>query len=253
MRRLLLRARGLPDIEAAVEPGYVDDRLLGEPKSAQQKPPRLLWGELQRLILRLVAVLAGCYLLDLQELVLAAFTSVSCQAGVVRAGTNVTCEIVTASLSAETSLSITQLGGAGAIALLEGSGEHRYQVTFATAQAGFAGVRVSHQLFWSSATVEVHPAAAVGPVDVSCTPLRVHVGDTVRCAVVPRDRFGNPAEVEKPNSAPDDYFGVTAMGRADELAVHDTHVSFIARAAGRAGIVVILDGARTSSDVEVGD
>ena len=255
MRRFLLRARGLPDIETAEEPSDadVDDRLLGEPKSAHQKPERLDDQSLQGWILRLCAVLAGCYLLGVHELVLAAFTSISCHPadGTVRAGTNVTCEIVTAFLSSEMALSLTQIGSAGPIALVDGTQKHRYEVTFSTSKAGFAGVRVTHHLFWSSGSVEVMPASAFGRVEVNCDPPNVRMGQEVRCGIRPRDIYGNLAEVERPDGAAADYFSVAKTGSAGDLAVHDTFVSFFARAMGRAGISVTLNGVRTSSDVEV--
>eukprot|EP00966_Prymnesium_polylepis_P050824 1176849-Prymnesium_polylepis.1 len=76
-------------------------------------------------------------------------------------------------------------------------------------------------LFWSSATVEVLAGAATGRVEVACTPPRVRVGEEVRCTVVPRDRFGNVAEVEKPEGASSSYFSVAKTGVAGELTVHD--------------------------------
>ena len=44
---------------------------------------------------------------------------------------------------------------------------------------------------------------------------------------------------------------VARSGAAGELTVHDTFVSFVPQEAGLAGVVVTLDGVRTSSDVEV--
>ena len=255
--RLFRRSAPAADVEAAsvaaASTSYVDDRLLGEPKNADEKAPRE-GNSLQGWLLRLCAVLIGCYLTGLQELVFAGFTTVSCEprGGTVRAGTNVTCEIVTAPLSSETDLSITQLGHAGPIALLETAGrEHVYRVTFSTSRAGRAGVRVTHMLLWSSASVEVVPAAATGRVEVACTPRSVRVGEEVRCTVEPRDRFGNLAEVEKPEGASSSYFSVAHTGSAGELKVQDTFVAFSPNAAGRAGVAVTLDGVRSESEVQV--
>ena len=251
----LFRRAPAGDVEAAQAAAafYADDRLLGEPKSSAQKPPRE--GSAQGCLVRLGAVLVGCYLTGLHELVFAGFTTISCVPSVVRAGTNVTCQIMTAPLSSELDLSITQLGHAGPIALLEEAGreQHTYRVTFSTTHAGSAGVRVTHMLFWSTSNVEVQPAPATGSVEVACTPAHVRVGEEVRCAVTPRDQYGNIAEVEKPDGAASSYFSVTRTGNAGELSVHDSFVAFSASTAGRAGVAVTLDGIRSTSEVEVGD
>ena len=99
--------------------------------------------------------------------------------------------------------------------------------------------------------VEVLPGPAIGRVELSCAPRRVRVGEEVRCAVVPRDRFGNAADVEKPAGAPATYFSVARTGGAGEVVVHDAYVSFVAATVGRAGVAVTLDRVRVLDDVEV--
>ena len=52
------------------------------------------------------------------------------------------------------------------------------------------------------------------------------------------------------------YFSVSHLGSAHSLAIHDTHVTFVAGAAGdapsSAGIAVTLDGRRVESRIQVG-
>lgn len=90
-----------------------------------------------------------------------------------------------------------------------------------------------------------------GEPGLECAPKRVRVGEDVRCAVVPRDRFGNAADVEKPTGAPASYFSVARTGGAGEVVVQDASVSFAAAQVGRAGVAVTLDGVRVQDDVEV--
>jgi hypothetical protein len=245
--------RRAKDIEAAAGNSFVDDRLAAEPKAQTQKPRAGEDGGSSSLTtaLRICAVLAACYIVGVHELVFAAFVSVTCTPSVVPAGANVTCMVSTGSLSSEAELTITQTGTAGRLVLLSETAQ-AYLVSFSTRAAGVAGVRLSHSLiFWSSASVEVLPGPAVS-VDVLCAPPRVAAGTQVRCAVTPRDQFGNAAEVAKPAGVADDYFGVTQVGGATQLAVHDDHVSFVAGGAGaRAGVAVMLDGRRVESTVVV--
>ena len=153
-------------------------------------------------------------------------------------------------------LSITQLGVAGAL-VLTNDAQHRYTLTFATRVTGDAGVRATHLPFWSSSVVEVLADIAVS-VDVHCVPPRVSPGSDVRCAIEPRDRFGNVAEVEPPPSGVKNFFTVARLGNARDLVVHDTYVSFRAgappdgEASTSAGVVVTLDGRRVESTVSVG-
>ena len=224
---------------------YVDDRLSYEPKYKRKllpasKVPLLTW----------LAVMLVCYTLQLQEQLYAFFTSVRCEPPIVRAGTNVTCAISTFQLAHETDLSITQLGTAGPIVALS-TQPHAYRVRFSTAKAGGAGVRVQHVLASSWSMVEVLPGPAVGRVEVGCEPRRVAVGEEVRCTVVPRDRFGNHADVEKPADAPADYFSVRPTGGAGKVTVYDTYVSFAAVRGPLAGVVVTLGSARVEAQVDV--
>lgn len=243
----MLAHRSAATAESQPAAEYVDERLLGEPKSHTQKgrmgrtPPWLTW----------LAVIVFCYTVSLQEQLFALLTSVRCYPETVLAGANATCTITTFFLAAEADLSITQLGAAGPVALL-GAQPHRYDVSFSTATAGGAGVRVQHALVSSWSLIEVLPAPAAGKVEVSCAPQRVRPGQEVRCTVVPRDRFGNEADVEKPADAPASFFSVTRTGGAGELTVHDTYVAFAAGAEpGRAGVAVTLGGVRVEASVEV--
>jgi hypothetical protein len=231
---------------------YVDDRLSHEePKSRMQKlRSGGLLPERRTPLLTWLAIILLCYTVSLQEQVFALFTSVRCTPATVRAGTNATCSISTFQLAAETDLSITQLGEAGNI-VLRSTAPHAYQVSFSTAKAGGAGVRVKHALSTSWSMVEVLPGPAIGRVELECAPKRVRVGEDVRCAVVPRDRFGNAADVEKPTGAPASYFSVARTGGAGEVVVQDASVSFAAAQVGRAGVAVTLDGVRVQDDVEV--
>ena len=199
-------------------------------------------------ILPVVGLLAVFYLLDVQELVYAAFTSVSCDPPTVRAGVNVSCDVRTLALSRERGLTLTQLGFAGAL-VLERSAPHDYRVSFATNVSGRAGVLVEHGYFWTTSVVDVAPGpASPGHVEVACEPPRVAVGEQVRCKVVPCDEFWNPTEVEQTAAG---HFTVARSGSAGELTVHDDHVSFAATAAGRAGVVVTLGGRSRQHEVEV--
>ena len=230
---------------------YVDDRLSHEPKSRMQKlRSGGLLPERRTPLLTWLAIILLCYTVSLQEQIFALFTSVHCAPATVRAGTNATCSISTFQLAAETDLSITQLGEAGTI-VLRSTAPHAYQVGFSTVKAGGAGVRVKHALSTSWSMVEVLPGAAVGRVELDCLPKRVHVGEEVRCTIVPRDRFGNAADVEKPEGASASYFSVARTGGAGEVVVQDAFVAFAATKAGRAGVAVTLDGMRVQDDVEV--
>jgi hypothetical protein len=231
---------------------YVDDRLSHEePKSRMQKlRSGGLLRERRTPLLTWLAIILLCYTVSLQEQVFALFTSVHCSPATVPAGANVTCSISTFQLAAETDLSITQLGEAGSI-VLRSTAPHAYQVSFGTAKAGGAGVRVKHALSTSWSMVEVLPGPAIGRVELSCAPRRVRVGEEVRCAVVPRDSLGNAADVEKPAGAPATYFSVARTGGAGEVVVHDAYVSFVAATVGRAGVAVTLDRVRVLDDVEV--
>ena len=168
-----------------------------------------------------------------------------------RAGSNVTCTITRSALASESDLSITQVGGAGPIALV-GERATEYRVAFSTRAAGAAGVRVTHSLFWRNAWVQVL-AGPAATVDVACQPAQVAPQAQVSCAVTPRDLFGNAAEVEKPAGAAAIYFSVQAVGSARDIAVHDAHVTFVAGDASgsRAGIAVVLAGTRAESIVAV--
>lgn len=233
-----------------VESAFVDDRVLAEPKARSDKPATGAPTSLGVKILRLVVFLVACALLGVQDMLFAALTTVSCQPAVVRAGTNVTCDVRTGLFSTDADLSITQTGTAGMLWLLSES-VHSYRVAFATSRAGAAGVRLTHSIFWSRATVEVVPAAAA-TVEVLCAPPKVMAGAEVKCDVTPRDAFGNPADVEKPPGAADSYFSVSHVGGATALAVHDTYVSFVAGESGsRCGVAVVLDGRRVESVVQV--
>ena len=242
----------------AGQPAWEDDRL-AKPRSARLGDSRV------RRALRMAALTLACYLIGMHELVLALFTKVDCMPSEVQAGANVTCMIATGRLSSEVDLSITQTGAAGPIALLS-EAPHAYKIAFATTAAGAAGVRVSHSVFWSSSSIDVLAAPAEW-ADVSCAeqhhtagaehaamvPAVVAPGATVHCSVTPRDRFGNPAEVQRPSGAPSGYFAVSAIGGASQLAVHDTYVSFVAgMQAGRAGVAITLNGARVERTVQIG-
>ena len=72
---------------------------------------------------------AASYLLGIPELLLALGTSVRCgdATGLAAAGANVTCVVATAALASESDLSITQVGTAGTIALVnEAARTHDY-------------------------------------------------------------------------------------------------------------------------------
>ena len=183
----------------------------------------------------------------MQELVYAAFTSVSCEPPTVRAGTNVSCDVRTLALSRERGLTLTQLGFAGAL-VLERSAPHDYRVSFATNVSGRAGVLVEHGYLWTTSVVDVAPGpAAPGHVEVACEPPRVAVGEQVHCRVVPcggwaadrgRADGGRPITVARLES------------RRSEPTVHDDQKSFAAAAAGRAGVVVTLGGRSPVHEVE---
>lgn len=236
--------------------GFIDPRVTAqqaEPKAPSDKPQAsLAAGSLVIRLLRIIAALAASYLLGVHELLFAGFTHVSCAPNPVRAGANVTCKVRTGALSSDTDLSITQTGTAGQIALLSESA-HAYIIAFATRKTGAAGVSLSHSIFWSDASVEVI-AGQARSVDVDCTPKLAAADAEVRCAVTPRDVYGNPAEVEPGESGPASRFTVTHLGRATKLEVHDDYVSFVAASAGdgrKAGIAVSLDGRRVESIVNI--
>ena len=203
---------------------------------------------------RLAAALAGLTtLLVLLRVLPDAILAVECAPLVPTAGTNVTCSIRSRSGGAD--VRIVQQGTAGLITLLsdaaEGGGE--YRVSFATASAGPAGVRVVGPLIWRSVWVDV-VALAASTTDVSCAPARAVQGEEVRCAVVPRDVFGNLADVVTPPEAPAHYFSVSRIGAARDVTVHDADVSFVVGAGtgdARAGIAVTLDGRRSEATIEV--
>ena len=237
------------DVETGGNIAFVDPRT-GSSKTA--KPNKDASTSATAFYLRLGAALVACYLLGVQDLLLAALTSVNCQPSTIRAGSNVTCEITTGALSSEADLSITQTGSAGRIIMLSDVA-HAYRVAFSTRLAGQAGVRVSHSIFWSSASVEVIAKPAV-LVEIACEPKAAPVGSSVRCAVTPRDEYGNAAEVEKPEEGGDGhYFAVTHVGGAKDLAVHDADVSFVVggEVGSKAGIAVTLNGRRVEGTVEV--
>ena len=236
---------------------WVDDRLAGEPKAPGQKATRQGASHWPTRFFQAAAVIAACYIIGVHELVFAAFTSVHCTPSMVQAGRNVSCSISMGRFGSEADLSITQVGVAGQITLVDES-SHSYRIAFGTRKAGDAGVRVTHSMFWSTSWVEVVAAPAVS-IDVKCGPPRVALGTAVNCAVTPRDRFGNEGEVERPPGSESSYFSVYATGCARELVVHDAHVSLFAgdaasgsTACTRAGVSVILDGSTVSSAVDVG-
>ena len=239
------------DVETGGNIAFVDPRT-GSSKTAKPNKDAST-SSATAFYLRLGAALVACYLLGVQDLLLAALTSVNCQPSTIRAGSNVTCEITTGALSSEADLSITQTGSAGRIIMLSDVA-HAYRVAFSTRLAGQAGVRVSHSIFWSSASVEVIAKPAV-LVEIACEPKATPVGSSVRCAVTPRDEYGNAAEVEKPGGQDGDghYFAVTHVGGAKDLAVHDADVSFVVggEVGSKAGIAVTLNGRRVEGTVEV--
>lgn len=249
------RASAPDDIEEeASQSGYVDDRLREEPKLARHRIDQRR--SCPSLVLRICTCAVACYVLGVQDPILSFFTSVRCTPLRVSAGSNVTCVIETAPYSTDANLAIVPLGMAGPISLVDDGSSHRYRVTFSTAATGSAGVTVTHQVWSSSAGVEVvaAPCAVMDHrcyVDVACEPRRATVGTEVRCEVTPRDRFGNVAEIEPAAGVATGRFSVSRSRAAGELTVHDTFVSFVPQEAGLAGVVVTLDGVRTSSDVEV--
>ena len=228
----------------------MDDRLLREPTEHSQKR----WQQASistKQLLRVLALIVSAHLLGVLDFLCAVLTAVQCSPAIVIAGANVTCEITTGTLSSDADLSITQLGVAGVISLLN-EDAHLYRVSFTTQASGRAGLVVSHMLFWSTSTVEVLAGPAI-TVDVACAPHAVGLGSKVQCAVKPRDALGNMAEVSRPSDSSDSYFSVGALGSAHDLEVHDTYVSFIAGASGNAGIRVMLNGHRFESGVVVAD
>ena len=80
------------DVETGGNIAFVDPRT-GSSKTA--KPNKDANSSTAAFYLRLGAALVACYLLGVQDLLLAALTSVNCQPSTVRAGSNVTCEITT--------------------------------------------------------------------------------------------------------------------------------------------------------------
>ena len=87
----MLAHRSAATAESQPAAEYVDERLLGEPKSHTQKgrmgrtPPWLTW----------LAVIVFCYTVSLQEQLFALLTSVRCYPETVLAGANATCTITT--------------------------------------------------------------------------------------------------------------------------------------------------------------
>ena len=251
------------DLEAGV--AWVDPRtLVDEPTKVAPKlrPTR---GTNWRILatLKVFMIVSACYMVGIQELLLAAFTHVECVPTTVRAGANASCSIMTSLLATEQALSITQMGVAGAISLISESRSSmakEYRVAFATRNAGSAGVRVSHFIFWRTAAVEVLPGPAIS-VEVLCEPANVVPGAQVRCAVSPRDRHGNLANVERPTGAGATFFSVHATGRATRLVVEDDAVRFSVSSAtsaqgpadrqDHAGILVTLDGRQFNGRVGV--
>lgn len=226
---------------------WVDDRLRGEPKVRAAHAPR------EREALRVLVVVAACWLLRVHEFVGAAFTTVHCAPATPPAGSDVMCTITTGALSRDVDLRVTQSGYAGHITPLdEGGRSHR--IKFATATAGPAGVTVSHSFFRSTSSVTVLAGAAVR-VEASCVPAQARPGAGVRCDVTPRDAWGNAAEVERPAGAAEGYFAVARVGAASDVRVLDDHVAFVVDAAApagaHAGVAVTLDGVRVESSVEV--
>jgi hypothetical protein len=248
---IMRRGHADADAEAADGQSWVDDRLAAEPKAPGQKRSRDAKTFSAKNLMRLGAIAAACWLIGAHQLVFAIFTGVSCSPSTVRAGSNISCTITRSALASESDLSITQVGNAGAITLVD-EASTQYRVTFSTRAAGAAGVRVTHSLFWRTSWAEVQ-AAPAATVDVACEPAQVAPRAEVRCAVTPRDVFGNVAEVEKPPGASADYFSVQAVGGARDIVVHDEHVSLVAGDApgSRAGIAVVLAGTRMEGSVAV--
>ena len=247
--------RRAKDCEAG---GFVDPRVAAqqatEPKAPSDKPQSSLAGDggLGARLARIAAALVACYLLGVQEILFAALTSVHCSPATVSAGSNVTCDVQTGAFSSDVDLSITQTGNAGKITMVSESA-HAYRISFATRVAGAAGVKLTHSVFRSAASVDVI-AGPARSVDVDCTPKLAITDAEVRCAVTPRDIYGNVADVEpSARGGTRPRFTVSFLGRATNLAVHDEHVSFVV-AAGlghTAGIAVSLDGRRVESTVEI--
>ena len=235
------------DVEAA-ETTWIDDRLAGESKA--HKSPRGS-GYSPRSIAQLIALAVVCWTIGVHEMIFAAFTRVHCTPLLVRAGSNASCIVQRSILSSDNGLTITQVGTAGTIMMMDEQSTS-YHVSFTTRASGAAGVRVTHAWFWHTAWVEVIPAPAVA-VDVACRPQQVPPGADVRCAVTPRDAFGNPGAVEKPMAVSAKFFSVSAIGSASQLAVHDEYVSFVAgdQVGSRAGIVVTLAGKPVESSVQI--
>lgn len=183
--------------EAWVDPRL---RLAEEPKTPSSKGHTFAGagGSVcsRRECLMLTALFVLAYLSGAEEIIFAYFTTLRCEPAIIRAGTNVTCEMSTSAYSREYDLSISQRGGAGPIELLA-SEPHWYRVTFATGTAGAAGLRARHAIFWTSSWVEVVAGPAVSAA-VECGPPRVAPGAKVHCMVTTRDAHGNLAEVEKP-------------------------------------------------------
>lgn len=244
------RPAGAADVETTSSTVFVDPRLAvsEEPKLHKQRRAEGEVGTVWWLV-RVGGLVLICYLVGVQQCAFAALTTVHCSPATVRAGTNITCEIVTSPHASESGLRLTQLGVAGSPALTDDTA-HSYRVSLATSLAGGGGVRVSHLLFWSTSVVEVLAGQPVSVV-VSCAPPIVAVGAEVQCAVEPRDRFGNVAEVERPPSGASNFFTVARLGSARELVVHDTYVSFVPIEVGVAGVAVTLDGQRVESRVSV--
>lgn len=231
---------------------WIDPRtLVGEPKTPGQKLAREASVSAATRLLQLTGMLIACYLIGVHEMLLTGLTSVTCSPEMIKAGSNATCEIRSGPFTSDSGLSITQVGVAGRIALVD-ERNGAYRIVFATRLVGDAGVRVSHGIFSSVSTVEVIPGPAI-VVEAECSPPRVAPSATVTCAVTPRDRFGNAASVEKPEGADDKYFALSGLGSARELAIHDFDVTFKAgnQPGERAGIAVTLNGGRVESTVQV--
>ena len=227
---------------------YFDERLRGETRQLRRSTDRG-W------LLKLAFFLAACWALGLYEVVCAVFTHVDCMPRSVPAGGTVTCELGTLAVAAERQLSLAPTGAAGSITLVA-SEPHRYIISFATAAAGRAGVRVQHSLVHTSDEVEVMSGPAVGnATSVRCEPRRAPPGSLVRCAIGVRDSYGNAAEVVRPLGAPPSYFAVSRLGAAGEITVQDAHVEFTVVAdsaeASAAGVSVTLEGVTRSDAVDV--
>mmetsp|Transcript_1905 Transcript_1905/g.4089 ORF Transcript_1905/g.4089 Transcript_1905/m.4089 type:complete len:254 (+) Transcript_1905:101-862(+) len=226
---------------------FLDDRLLGEPAPKVRAGHRLNC----RVAMPLILVAIVLYvIIGAHEAVASLQSALDCTPTErIQAGENITCTIQTSPLASETDLTIVPTGVASDLALLHAE-PHFYRVGFATASAGTAGVRLQHTFFEWALHVEVMAAEAVTAVP-KCWPTQVTIGQAVTCMLVPRDRFGNAAEVVRPADASVGYFSVTPTGNAHDITVGDTSITFQVSEPGRAGVLVVLNGQRSISEVEV--